>query len=207
MLLIQKRNSMVNSDPIYGVNMAKKIEHWATERLQPYEKNARLHNSDQVGQIAQSIVEFGFLNPILVDTNDGIIAGHGRLEAAKELKLKEVPVVVLDHLSDKQRKAYIIVDNKLALNASWDVDVLSEEIAELEQADFDINLLGFTPEEIEAFNDDGWASDIEDPTKDGEHMDAIKAKIVVELDGTYKQEIEDVIKKYCDEHVISIEIK
>ena len=142
---------MAGSDPTYGVNMAKKIEHWSTDRLIPYENNSRTHSSEQVGQIAQSIVEFGFLNPILVDTNDGIIAGHGRLEAAKELKLEEVPVVVLDHLSEKQRKAYIIVDNKLALNAGWDENALATEVAELNELDFDIELLGFTEEELEGF--------------------------------------------------------
>ena len=188
--------------------MAKKIEHWSTERLIPYEKNSRTHSEEQVGQISQSIVEFGFLNPILVDTNDGIIAGHGRLQAAKELDLKEVPVVVLDHLTEKQRRAYIIVDNKLALNAGWDQDVLSSEIAELNEADFDISLLGFTEAEIEALENDGWATDIEELTKnDGEHLDSLKSKITIELDGTYKEELEEVIKKYCDEHVISIEIK
>ena len=100
----------------YNVAMAQKIELWNLERLQPYEKNAREHSEKQISQIAASIVEFGFLNPILVDSNDGIVAGHGRLSAAKELALEVVPVVVLDHLTENQKKAYILVDNKSILN-------------------------------------------------------------------------------------------
>ena len=115
----------------YNVAMAQKIELWNLERLQPYEKNAREHSEKQIAQIAASIVEFGFLNPILVDSNDGIVAGHGRLSAAKELALDEVPVVVLDHLTDSQKKAYILVDNKLAENAPWNEALLQEEIVAL----------------------------------------------------------------------------
>ncbi len=96
----------------YNVAMAQKIELWNVARLIPYEKNAREHSPEQVAQIAASIVEFGFLNPILVDSKDGIVAGHGRLSAAKELALDVVPVVVLDHLTENQKKAYILVDNK-----------------------------------------------------------------------------------------------
>ena len=115
----------------YNVSMASKIELWNLERLQPYEKNARLHSDEQVKQIAASIAEFGFLNPILVDSKDGIVAGHGRLLASKELALDEVPVIVLDHLTEAQKKAYILVDNKLAENASWDEALLQEEIVAL----------------------------------------------------------------------------
>ena len=100
--------------------MARRIELWPIDRLVPYAKNARTHSPEQVAQIAASIAEFGFNAPILVDSNAGIIAGHGRLLAARKLGLAEVPVVVLDHLSETQRRAYIIADNKLALNAGWD---------------------------------------------------------------------------------------
>ena len=112
--------------------MARRIEIWPTDRLVPYAKNARTHSPEQVAQIAASIVEFGFINPILVDSNAGIIAGHGRLLAARKLGLAEVPVVVLDHLSETQRRAYIIADNKLALNAGWDEEMLAAELRELE---------------------------------------------------------------------------
>src|SRR5512142_2733082 len=112
--------------------MARRIEIWPTDRLVPYARNARTHSDEQVAQIAASIVEFGFNAPILVDSKAGIIAGHGRLLAARKLSLAEVPVVVLDHLSETQRRAYIIADNKLALNAGWDERVLAQELRELE---------------------------------------------------------------------------
>src|ERR1035437_4963341 len=96
--------------------MARRIEIWLINRLVPYAKNARTHSAEQVAQIAASIVEFGFVNPIRVDTNNGIVAGHGRLLAARQLGLAEVPVVVLDHLSETQRRAYILADNRLAMN-------------------------------------------------------------------------------------------
>ena len=139
-------NTKINKN--YNIAMAQKIELWSIERLQPDEKNARVHSKEQVGQIAASIVEFGFLNPILVDSNDGIVAGHGRLSAAKELALEVVPVVVLDHLTENQKKAYILVDNKLAENASWNEELLQEEIVALNLQDFDISILGWDEDEI-----------------------------------------------------------
>ena len=135
-------------DPGLTITMAKRIELWPVDRLKPYERNARTHSTEQVAQIAASIVEFGFTNPILVDSNDGIIAGHGRLTAAQELGLKTVPVVVLDHLSERQRKAYIIADNQLALNAGWDTDLLRSELQDLAEQDFDLSLIGFSDEEL-----------------------------------------------------------
>src|SRR5258707_15645049 len=116
--------------------MAKQIEHWLLEKLIPYARNARTHSDEQIAQIAASIREFGFTNPILVDGRDGIIAGHGRLLAARKLKLAEVPVIVLDHLSETRKRAYIIADNKLALNAGWDDEMLRLELAYLREEDF-----------------------------------------------------------------------
>lgn len=138
----------MTTDPGLTIAMAKRIELWPVERLQPYERNARTHSAEQVAQIAASIVEFGFTNPILVDSNDGIIAGHGRLTAAQELGLRTVPVVVLDHLSDRQRKAYILADNQLALNAGWDTDLLRGELQDLAEQDFDLSLIGFSDDEL-----------------------------------------------------------
>lgn len=138
----------MTTDPGLTIAMAKRIELWPVERLQPYERNARTHSAEQVAQIAASIVEFGFTNPILVDSNDGIIAGHGRLTAAQELGLRTVPVVVLDHLSERQRKAYILADNQLALNAGWDTDLLRGELQDLAEQDFDLSLIGFSDEEL-----------------------------------------------------------
>src|ERR1700730_10906173 len=96
--------------------MVQRIEHWLVERLIPYARNPRTHSDAQIAQIAASIAKFGFNNPILVDTNAGIIAGHGRLLAARKLQLKEVPVIVLDHFTEAQKRAYILADNQLALN-------------------------------------------------------------------------------------------
>lgn len=138
----------MTTDPGLTIAMAKRIELWPVDRLRPYERNARTHSAEQVAQIAASIVEFGFTNPVLVDSNDGIIAGHGRLEAARELGLKTVPVVVLDHLSDRQRKAYILADNQLALNAGWDTDLLRGELQDLAEMDFDLSLIGFSDDEL-----------------------------------------------------------
>src|SRR6266705_2499006 len=115
--------------------MAKHIEHWPLDRLIPYARNPRTHSDTQVAQIAASIAEFGFNNPILVDTGAGIIAGHGRLLAARKLQLKEVPVIVLDHLTDAQKRAFIIADNKLAENAGWDEELLRVELAALQEED------------------------------------------------------------------------
>lgn len=138
----------MTTDPGLTIAMAKRIELWPVDRLKPYERNARTHSPEQVAQIAASIVEFGFTNPILVDSNDGIIAGHGRLTAAQELGLRTVPVVVLDHLSDRQRKAYILADNQLALNAGWDTDLLRGELQDLAEQEFDLPLLGWSEDEL-----------------------------------------------------------
>ena len=127
---------------------AKRIEMWPLDRLRPYEKNARTHSAEQIAQIAASIQEFGFTNPILVDGADGILAGHGRLAAAKDMGLAEVPVIVLDHLSAAQQRAYILADNQLALNAGWDMELLQQEIVGLNLADFDLSLLGFDEDRI-----------------------------------------------------------
>src|SRR5208282_2907540 len=128
--------------------VAKHIEMWLIERLIPWAKNPRTHSDAQVAQIAASIEAFGFNNPILVDTNAGIIAGHGRLLAARKLGLAEVPVIVLDHLTDAQKRAYIIADNQLALNAGWDEELLRGELAELQQEGLNLDLIGFEDEEL-----------------------------------------------------------
>jgi hypothetical protein len=116
--------------------------------LIPYARNSRTHSDEQVIQIAASIKEFGFTNPVLIDTDNGIIAGHGRVMAAKKLGLKEVPCIVADGWTDAQKKAYIIADNKLALNAGWDNALLALEFAELEELGFDLSLTGFGPAEL-----------------------------------------------------------
>lgn len=116
--------------------------------LIPYVNNSRTHSDEQVTQIAASIKEFGFINPVLLDDNNGVIAGGGRLLASKKIGKKLIPCVELSHLSEAQKKAYIIADNKLALNAGWDDELLSLEIGELSELDFDLDLLGFTDDEL-----------------------------------------------------------
>ncbi len=128
--------------------MAKHIQMWLIDKLIPWARNPRTHSDAQVAQIAASIAEFGFNNPILVDTKAGIIAGHGRLLAARKLGMTEVPVIVLDHLTEAQKRAYVIADNKLAENAGWDDDMLRIEIEALQDENFDVSLLGFEDVEL-----------------------------------------------------------
>jgi DNA modification methylase len=128
--------------------VVKHIELWLIDNLIPWARNPRTHSDAQIAQIAASIAEFGFNNPILVDTKAGIIAGHGRLLAARKLGLKEVPVIVLDHLSEAQKRAYIIADNQLAMNAGWNEELLRVELAALQQEDFDLALIGFEDDEL-----------------------------------------------------------
>ena len=133
---------------------ARKIELWPLSRLKPYANNARTHSADQVQQIAASIATYGFNNPILVDTEDGIIAGHGRLSAAQSLQLEHVPVIVLDHLTDAQRRAYILADNRLAELAQWDDDLLVGELEALGDDGIDISSLGWSPDELDQLQED-----------------------------------------------------
>lgn len=130
--------------------MKQQVINISVDDLIPYINNARTHSDDQVTQIASSIKEFGFTNPILIDKDNGIIAGHGRVMAAKKLGYKEVPAIMLDHLTDTQRKAYILADNKLALNSGWDNELLSLELNDLTDLDFNLDLTGFS--EIELAN-------------------------------------------------------
>jgi hypothetical protein len=120
--------------------------------LIPYARNSRTHDEKQVSKIAASIREFGFLNPVIVDGENGIIAGHGRIMAAQKLGMEEVPIIEASHLSDAQRRAYIIADNRLALDAGWDDEMLRVEFAELADMGFDLELTGFGLDEIEALD-------------------------------------------------------
>ncbi|RKM32986.1 DNA methylase [Moraxella catarrhalis] len=128
--------------------MPLQIVYKSVDQLIPYVSNSRTHSDDQITQIASSIKEFGFTNPVLIDENDGVIAGHGRIMAAKKLGLDEVPTITLAGLSDTQRKAYVIADNKLALNADWDFTLLKTEIEAIQALDFNLDLLGFDHQEL-----------------------------------------------------------
>ncbi|HAV2314983.1 TPA: ParB N-terminal domain-containing protein [Escherichia coli] len=129
--------------------MALKIEYLPVGKLLRYAKNSRTHSDEQVEQLVNSIREFGFTNPVLIDEKNELIAGHGRLAAAEILEMDKVPAIRLSNLSEKQKKAYRIADNKLALNAGWDMQLLAEEVKELMDDDFDIDLLGFNDAELD----------------------------------------------------------
>ena len=129
----------------------KKIK---TTDLIPYANNSRTHSDEQVLQIASSIKEFGFLNPVIIDADNGIIAGHGRVMAAKKLGIDELPCIDASHLTEAQKKAYIIADNKLALNAGWDDEILRIEFDALKELDFDLELTGFSLDEIDGLDFD-----------------------------------------------------
>jgi hypothetical protein len=128
--------------------MDLKIEARPIERLVPYAQNARTHSDEQIGQIADSIAEFGFVNPVLIGGDEVIIAGHGRVFAAQRLGMTEVPVVVLGHLTEAQRRALVIADNRIAANAGWDENLLRTELVALLEAGFDLDLLGFAEAEL-----------------------------------------------------------
>jgi len=128
--------------------MKHEIEYIEVESLIPYARNSRTHSDEQVAQVAASIKEFGFTNPVLVDQDGMIIAGHGRTLAAQRLQMKEVPCLRLSHLSEAQKRAYVIADNKLALNAGWDDELLAVELRDLKDSDFDLSLTGFGDDEL-----------------------------------------------------------
>src|ERR1039457_5876575 len=129
-------------------SMAKHIEHWLISRLKPSRRNPRRHSDAQIAAIAGSILAFGFNSPILVDSSGGILAGHGRYLACLKLGLDTVPVIVLDHLSEIEKRAYLLADNKLAELSSFDDDLLRAELAELRDADIDLGALGFDDNEL-----------------------------------------------------------
>ena len=124
-----------------------------TADLIPYANNSRTHSDEQTNQVASSIKEFGFTNPVLIDEDNGIIAGHGRILAAQKLALKEVPCIVLKGLTEAQKKAYVIADNQLALNSGWDLDMLRLEVETLDELNFDLSMLGFEQDVLDKLLD------------------------------------------------------
>jgi DNA modification methylase len=148
-----------------------RVEYRKIETLIPFARNPRTHSEAQIAKLASSIVEFGWTQPILVDGANGIIAGHGRLAAARKLDLLEVPVIELGHLSPPQKRAYVIADNRLALDAGWDEELLSLELAELSESGYDLTMTGFTNEEIEELLV-GAEQALQDEASDGSEEDA-----------------------------------
>lgn len=158
--------------------LAPAITQAALDTLIPYARNARTHSDEQVAQIAASIREFGFTNPVLVDGEGGIIAGHGRVLAARRLGLTEVPVIRLDYMSEAQKRAYIIADNKLALNAGWDDELLALELGELNDLGLDLAITGFAEDELAALRL-GPADEVEGLTEEDEAPEPQAAAVTV----------------------------
>ena len=153
-----------------------KIESIKLDKLIPYARNSRTHSDQHVAQVAASIREFGFTNPVLIDSEDGIIAGHGRVMAARKLGLAEVPCIRLGHLTETQKRAYIIADNRLAeVGGGWDEEMLGLELAELREADFDLDLIGFDAKEIEAALNP--VEPIQSDVDDGDRIQDVKEPI------------------------------
>lgn len=167
-----------------------KVSYRRIEDLIPYARNARTHSDDQVARIAGSIKEFGWTNPILVDGENGIIAGHGRLAAARKLGMSEVPVIKLDGLSDVQKRAYIIADNKMALDAGWDDELLKIEFEDLKIEGYNLELTGFSEVEIgNVLN--GWDSDI--PELDSDDEPDTGSRLVLKIAAEDEAQAKEVI--------------
>lgn len=171
-----------------------KIEYVATDDLIPYINNSRTHSESQIKQIAASIREFGFTNPILIDEGGSVIAGHGRLVAAELLDLDEVPTITLEGLTEAQRKAYVIADNKLALNSGWDDELLKIEIETLKNLDFDLDILGWSV--LPDFAGEVDYSILDDDSHDEEldgYSDEVKKAIQIEFDAFDYEEAKELI--------------
>lgn len=167
----------------------------STADLIPYVNNARVHSDEQVTQIASSIKEFGFTVPVLIDKDKGIIAGHGRIAAAKKLNIDEVPCIRIEHLTETQKKAYILADNRIALNSTWDYELLGLELNSLKEADFDITEFGFDESEFRNSVLDYSILDEEDVSDEIDSMSAgVKKAIQIEFDPEHYEEAQEVIK-------------
>ena len=171
------------------------IEYRATGEIIPYINNSRTHSEQQVQQVAASIKEFGFTNPILIDEDRGIIAGHGRLQAAQMMGMDEVPTITLEGLTETQKKAYVIADNKLGLNSSWNDDLLKLELESLADSDFDIDLLGW--DVLPEFNDEVSYSILDDEDVEEQLSDmtnGVRKAIQIEFELHDYEEAQEVIK-------------
>ena len=171
-----------------------------TEDLIPYVNNARTHSDEQVTQIASSIKEFGFNNPILTDGENGVIAGHGRLLAAKKLGLETVPTIELSGLTKAQKKAYILADNKIALNSGWDIDLLSVELQELQDTDL-APVTGFSAEELNTLlSETTEPAEEEEPEEEEPEEDSFNLTLSIPIE--YKGQVQDFVKSFGPEDLI-----
>jgi ParB-like chromosome segregation protein Spo0J len=177
------------------MNPADKVEKWAIDKLVPYARNARTHSDEQIGQIAASIKEWGWTTPILVDETGGIIAGHGRTLAAQRLKMKEVPVMVAKGWSDAKKRAYVLADNKLALNAGWDNEMLKLELGEIGELGFNLELMGFDPSEFNFTAVDYSVLDGEDIDEQLDEMaNGVRKAIQIEFEPEHYEEAQELVK-------------
>ena len=175
-------------------NPADKVEKWAIDKLIPYARNARTHSDEQVAQIAASIKEWGWTTPVLVDEDGGIIAGHGRTLAAQKLKMTEVPVMVAKGWSDAKKRAYVLADNKLALNADWDKEMLGLELAEIGELGFDLELIGFDPSEFNKPDVDySVLDDVEIEEQLDEMADGVRKAIQIEFEPDHYEEAQELV--------------
>tara|TARA_Y100001963_G_scaffold86351_1_gene119403 strand:+ start:1463 stop:2053 length:591 start_codon:yes stop_codon:yes gene_type:complete len=148
--------------------------------LKPYENNPRTHSEAQIDRLVRSLKEFGFTNPVLIDKNLNVVAGHGRLLAAEILNLEKIPTISLEHLTEDQRKAYVIADNQLALASGWDDDLLQSELASLADAGFDLTVLGWG-DDLPDFAEDPDYSALDDLEDDNDWADGVKKAIQIEF--------------------------
>lgn len=172
-----------------------KITYRKVEALIPYARNSRTHSDMQVAQIAASIKEFGFRSPVLVDAENGILAGHGRVLAARKLGLDEIPTIDGSDMTKTQQRAYVIADNKLALNAGWDDELLQLEIEDLKELDFDVEILGFDPSELQNKQVDYSVLDDEDLSKEIDDMaGGVRKAIQIEFEPDHYEEAQQLVK-------------
>lgn len=166
-----------------------KIVYKKTADLIPYARNSRTHDEAQIAQIAASIKEFGWTNPILLDGENGIIAGHGRVMAAQKLNEDKVPTIELAHLTEHQKRAYIIADNKLALNSDWDNEMLQLEMETLQDAGYGIDVLGFNDKELKALfgNLDNADDDVKEPVDESRNLLMIECEGERELETLFEE--------------------
>ena len=188
--------------------MSMQIESVPVSDLKEYEKNSRTHSDEQVAKIAASVEEFGFTNPILIDESNGVIAGHGRLQAAKRINMGEVPCIRLAHLSESQKRAYVIADNKIAESGGWDDEMLKMEIMELAQDDYDLKLTGFDEaglDSILAISEEVMEAGQKkrDHTETGHsQQDTVRQVILIYTSDEYPRVME-AMREYAEEHGLS----
>ena len=171
------------------MNTTTEMQLVPVEKLIPYINNARTHSDEQIKKLRSSLREFGFINPVIIDRDFNVIAGHGRILAAKAENISEVPCVFVDYLNDAQKKAYILADNRMAMDAGWDEELLRVEIESLQGSDFDVSLTGFDETEIsELFADDN------DNVKDDDFD--VEGELEKHLEELYRDQVPDAVKEY-----------